>query len=52
MFIAAKAFQQFANVEWDDMAKGVTALIGISTTMLIVSKILDSAKQSLIMVQL
>ena len=49
MFIAAKAFQQFANVEWDDMAKGVTALIGISTTMLIVSKILDSAKQSLIM---
>lgn len=49
MFIAAKAFQQFANVEWDDMAKGVTALIGVSTTMLIVSKILDSAKGSLIM---
>jgi hypothetical protein len=36
LFVAAKSFQEFANVSWEDMAKAGVALVGLATVAAII----------------
>ena len=38
LFVAAKAFQQFASVKWEDMAKAGVALVGLSLVAMALGK--------------
>jgi hypothetical protein len=38
LFVAAKAFQQFASVNWEDMAKGGVALVGLAGVAFLLGK--------------
>jgi len=38
MFIAAKAFQQFADVGWSDVAKGVIGMVGLGAVAMMLGK--------------
>lgn len=42
LFIAAKAFQQFAEVEWEDVGKGVVALGALTVAALALDKVKGS----------
>lgn len=40
LYVAAKAFQQFATVDWDDLAKGVLALGALAGVLYLMSKVI------------
>ena len=44
LYVAAKAFQEFALVDWEDIGKGIVTLIALGGAVFLLSKFLDNGQ--------